>query len=945
MNMQEDSDYEYERKYSYPSPEEAMKPYVWEGWQTYDHEESEDSNHQSADPTLVEPRDEAYEAEEDPLLEGDPNDDGDPPSEATEETNNGFFDLESIFQRMDQIGLEGIDKLHQLDHDEAIRQLVSDIVSPIEGDALFMSAERIEAALKHVPENQELENAIASDPEILQSIERYRKHFGDVLCNMTELMLAAGPRNNVPVDVQGWLLLLIANASRDCRDRITTALTNTSINPACIQYASGQKSWGPDMLDTAPKIDLEDPSACGDAVTAYLIICHLSKRKHYAYSGSATNTSAELKEIGETLRMKVHSRILALGHEEVCRRRRVDDSRVFKVHEHLSAAGYQGYSFFPAVRIPVDLNDPNHLISATLVLIAEVVNMVLFDTCSSDPVPRIGRTMVFIDQTHKLMKRLRPKDCPVAPWEGMNRVIPLQMPKAVWGLLRQAHQRAPMPQLMSQLRTHFEETRNRKDVCTLKRLYATILNENGLTYKNAYQEFLYMRCVLWHSMIVVAEKGLVSFQDGKYHLEIGALDWNFSREKCIELYRDSASAYFNQQVLFPMIWDTLRDGVPTKYAYSKARHYLPPPIRTRIQDICKYMLIQNNNSIVRSETVVRTSEKHVVSIENLQKRVLKQLEKDVSLSTRVKVREGIWEDMAFLEYVADHVRFTHRELQEGISPEEAKNWGNLEALQPSWALKSAQGPNVEYLPESVIVNALDPMLLPALPDTPRYVIEQMNFLQDKQAEFEPLSNSENRLGPRSKTRPGGTAEPFDLGDGRGIALSTRVFSMETEEDTSGVGQTASGSDVWSATKMHRPVSEGPRILFNASLAYQRAASVRVSPREVTSTLKKPKPTARDAGGPSCSQIWRTMYRLVKADAAVVPKQICLVFASPMTTSSATIARMQARNAYHFRTITCFLKLYRKLATNVWVPQHPNSISMSVWASADPVSMPKFLAYA
>ncbi|XEU98960.1 hypothetical protein FSHL1_004247 [Fusarium sambucinum] len=164
-----------------------------------------------------------------------------------------------------------------------------------------MSAERIEAAVKHVPENQELESAIASDPEILESIGRYRKHFGDVLCNMTELMMAAGPRNNVPVDVQGWRLLLIANASRDCPDRITTALTNPSINPACIQYASGQQSWGPDMLDTSPKIDLEDPSACGDAVTAYLIICHLSKRKHYAYSGNATNTSAELKEIGETL--------------------------------------------------------------------------------------------------------------------------------------------------------------------------------------------------------------------------------------------------------------------------------------------------------------------------------------------------------------------------------------------------------------------------------------------------------------------------------------------------------------------------------------------------------------------------------------------------------------------------------------------------------------------
>ncbi|KAM0391224.1 hypothetical protein ACHAQC_007408 [Fusarium culmorum] len=210
MNMQEDQDYEYERKYSYPSPEEAMRPYVWKGWQTQDHRESED-------PTPAGLHDEAYEAYEseedpfpegDPLLEGDPKDDGDPPSEATEVTNSGFFDLESIFLKMDQIDLEGIDKLPQLDHDEAIKQLVSDKLSPIEGESLFMSAEKIEAALKHVPENQEVESAIASDSEIRQSISRYKKHFGDVLRNMAEFMLAAGPRNNVPVDVQGWLLLL-----------------------------------------------------------------------------------------------------------------------------------------------------------------------------------------------------------------------------------------------------------------------------------------------------------------------------------------------------------------------------------------------------------------------------------------------------------------------------------------------------------------------------------------------------------------------------------------------------------------------------------------------------------------------------------------------------------------------------------------------------------------
>ncbi|PTD12028.1 hypothetical protein FCULG_00004151 [Fusarium culmorum] len=237
-----------------------------------------------------------------------------------------------------------------------------------------------------------------------------------------------------------------------------------------------------------------------------------------------------------------------------------------------------------------------------------------------------------------------------------------------------------------------------------------------------------------------------------------------------------------------MVWDKLRDGVPTKYAYSKARHYLPPPIRVGIKDICKYMLLQYDNSIIRGETVIRTSEKH--------KCVLEQLKKDVSLSTRVEAREGIWDDIAFVGYVAYQIRLAHRELQDGISPEEAENWRNLEVLQPSWVLKSAQDPDVEYLPESVIVNALDPLLLPALTDTPPYVPERMDFLQQKQAEFEPVSNSENRLGPRSKTGPEGTTEPFDVGDGRGISLSTRAFSMiETEEETLGVEQTVSASGI------------------------------------------------------------------------------------------------------------------------------------------------------
>jgi hypothetical protein len=171
------------------------------------------------------------------------------------------------------------------------------------------------------------------------------------------------------------------------------------------------------------------------------------------------------------------------------------------------------------------------------------------------------------------MKKFRPQNCPAPPWKGTNKVIPLlQMPRSVWTLLREGHRLAPKPELFQRLRDHFNKTHDlalseqeckdmlkadnrsfaRPDICTLRRLYATVLNEHGLTYKTPYQEFLYTRCVLWCSIIAVAEKGLVWPLDGKYHVEIGSLDWvkvsevaqniapaamreQFTRVKCMEL--------------------------------------------------------------------------------------------------------------------------------------------------------------------------------------------------------------------------------------------------------------------------------------------------------------------------------------------------------------------------------------------------------------------------
>lgn len=380
--------------------------------------------------------------------------------------------------------------------------------------------------------------AIEKDEDTREAIRRYRDWVAEILDSMVLLALASGAHLNLPVDMRGWLLFLRANAQRDSRERIIKVLTNISVVSACIQYACGQLTWGPDMFDAVPRINLEDPGAVGDAVTAYLAVGHKSAIVHYLYSGSATNINAMHKEIGEELRMIQHARILALGKQEIQRQRSMGKPNIFRVHECLADTGEGGYFFIPQMRLPVDISQPGQAMSATLALLSETINMVLLGTHSMDSVPRRGRAVQFMLHADKLMKKFRPQNCPAPPWSGTNKVLPLlQMPRSIWNLLREGHRLAPRHELFQRLREHFKKTQDlalseqeckdflkadnrsfaRHDICTLRRLYATVLNELGLAYKTDYQAFLYTRCVLWCSIIAVAEKGLVWLLDGKYH--------------------------------------------------------------------------------------------------------------------------------------------------------------------------------------------------------------------------------------------------------------------------------------------------------------------------------------------------------------------------------------------------------------------------------------------
>ncbi|KAJ4261461.1 hypothetical protein NW762_006886 [Fusarium torreyae] len=458
---------------------------------------------------------------EDPLLGINPNDEERPNTEDEEasQVEPEPFEIQTILDKMSTINLYDLDDMFRSypNRTDGLNKFITDELTDVECSSLELTEERMENILDSLPVSHAALQTMYGEEEISQAISRYRRWVAEILDNIVLFFLAARARKNLPVDMTGSLLFILANATPDRRQRIVKVFTHSAIVSLSFQYACGQTDWGFDMFDNENNIDLQDPGAAGDCVTAYAAMAHGTNGKHYLYSGSATNTNPNLKQIGEELRMKQHADILKLGKDEVLRRRRAGVSNIFRVHESLVTAGMENSFFFPVARISVDVRDRKHMMAAVLIHLHESVTMILLGTASSDSVPRRGRAVQFMIQSNKLMKRLRPKDCPVPPWMGTNRVLPLlQIPKGVFNLLREGHRLAPKPELAKCLRDHFEQTKAlflpeqlckeilqlnnrpsaRPDVCTLRRFYAALLNEEGLTYTSDYETFLKERCVL-----------------------------------------------------------------------------------------------------------------------------------------------------------------------------------------------------------------------------------------------------------------------------------------------------------------------------------------------------------------------------------------------------------------------------------------------------------------
>jgi hypothetical protein len=135
--MSSDNEGEYGPSYTYPTPDEAMKPYVY--------------------PTYCDHSDDTEEEEsEDPFLYLATNEGEDGDDEQSEDSSPGIFDLEAIFTLMDQIDLNRIDGILQVDHNMEIRSLIGEELSVIEKSSLEITKDRVENILSSLPVNEEV---------------------------------------------------------------------------------------------------------------------------------------------------------------------------------------------------------------------------------------------------------------------------------------------------------------------------------------------------------------------------------------------------------------------------------------------------------------------------------------------------------------------------------------------------------------------------------------------------------------------------------------------------------------------------------------------------------------------------------------------------------------------------------------------------------------------
>jgi hypothetical protein len=419
-------------------------------------------------------------------------------------------------------------------------------------------------------------------------------------------MLAIGSRRACPSDMQGWFLIIVANASLGSRERLVRLLTHPSAHPLYLQYLLGKDTWTRDIFESIPKIDIENPETIGSFLSAYGGIAHCPDDT-YIYIGSATSTRSRKwqPEVGEAKRMyHGHRMVLNRGHDEIVRRRtQTLEPLVLHIHDLMTRPGTE--RFFSIARWPVTLDESTNRKIAALAYLMENYFMIYLGCYAKGQPPRVGSShhlRRYWIQSHVILEQLRPPQLPEYPWKGANKILPLlQRPTPLWALINASSESGPaFAALRTPLLEYFRTTRatwvskSMKDKFLLEsglqiselpkgfvrhlvhQEYAAILEDHGLDYMTQSRNRMRKLAILWVAITRRArEMELVDGPlDNRYILEDEGLDWGrisrialelappdlrdmYTKSFCFSQFHGTSTRFFSQQMLYSWNWDRL----------------------------------------------------------------------------------------------------------------------------------------------------------------------------------------------------------------------------------------------------------------------------------------------------------------------------------------------------------------------------------------------------
>lgn len=441
----------------------------------------------------------------------------------------------------------------------------------------------------------------ANIPEINRSIEKHRARYYDLLTNQAKFMLAVGSRDLYSREAEGWLLFIVANASRESRERLLRLFTHPKIQPLDIQYILGQDIWANDMFDYFPRLDIENPTSIGNHLSSYIGVAqvpHDNGYRCYLYNGSATGSGKSSDLVGEARRMyEDHAGVLAMGYKEIKRRRMQKSSgRELYIHEKMACPGAKSF-FVSMTRFPLMPSDSLMRKVQLLAMLAENSLTILLGTLSTDKnaLPRLPSLLPRALTSQSISSRLRPKGTPAPPWHGGNKILPmLQKAWPVWSLSSCS---LAWTTVRKQLREHWQQTGaltlTKADYCKflmvadlkntndrrrfVRNIYNAILQEHGHFFHSWYQDWLRRLAILWVAIIRYAEATYLvrGSLDGIYVLDEEGFDWGsisriaqslappelrqfYSKHGCYYLFGCDSSHHFHQRMLYQCNWERLK---------------------------------------------------------------------------------------------------------------------------------------------------------------------------------------------------------------------------------------------------------------------------------------------------------------------------------------------------------------------------------------------------